>query len=110
MKKFLKVAGLLVAGGIAGWLKGIGDTAYYVGKGDIPKDLCERLTKAIDDLKSVTKGTKTTVEETAEDITETMSNAAEEVAEAVEEAVSEVVPDIEVTTNDSEEESDQPED
>ena len=102
------MAGLLVAGGIAGWLKGIGDTAYYVGKGDIPKDLCERLTKAIDDLKSATKGTKKTVEETAEDITEMVSDAAEEVAEAVEEAVSEVVPDIEVTT--SEESDDQPED
>lgn len=110
MKKFLKVAGLLVAGGIAGWLKGIGDTAYCVGKGDVTKEQCEKLTKAVDDLKSVTKGTKVTVKETAEDITETMSNAAEEVAEAVEEAVSEVVPDIEVTTTDSEEESDQPED
>lgn len=101
MKKFLKVAGLLVAGGIAGWFKGIFDTAYYVGKGDITKERCERLTKAVDDLKGSFQST-TTTEEVAE--------AAEEVAEAVEETVSEVVPDITVTTTDSEEESDQPED
>ena len=109
-KKIFKVVGLLAAGGIAGWLKGICDTAYYVGKGDITQDRCATLTKAVDDLKSaVTKGTKTT-EEVAEDITEMVSDAAEEVAASVEEAVSEVVPDIEVTTNDSKEESDQPED
>lgn len=109
MKKFLKVAGLLVAGGIAGWIKGICDTAYYVGKGDVTKEKCERLTKAVDDLKGSFQST-TPVEETAEDITEMVSDTAEEVAEAVEEAASEVVPDITVTTNDSEEESDQPED
>lgn len=108
-KKVLKVVGLLAAGGIAGWLKGICDTAYYVGKGDITKDRCEKLTKAVDDLKSVTKSTKT-VEETAEGIAETMSEVTEEVTEEVEEAASEVVPDITVTTNDSEEESNQPED
>lgn len=99
MKKFLKVAGLLVAGGIAGWFKGIFDTAYYVGKGDLTKERCERLTKAVDDLKGSFQST-TSTEEVAE--------AAEEVAEAVEEAVSEVVPDIEVTT--SEESDNQPED
>lgn len=107
MKKFLKVAGLLVAGGIAGWIKGICDTAYYVGKGDVTKEKCERLTKAVDDLKGSFQST-TPTEEVAEDITDMVSDAAEEVAEAVEEAVSEVVPDIEVTT--SEESEDQPED
>lgn len=107
MKKVFKVVGIAFAGYACGVLR----TAYRTARESDYKKTTDEFADSWDELRSLFKGeSKTTVEETAEDITETMSEAAEEVAEAVEEAVSEVVPDIEVTTNDSEEESDQPED
>lgn len=104
--KVLKLAGIA----FAGYAVGVWSTAYQTARRADVKEAGEEFADAWDSFKSVVKGESTSVEETAEDITEMVSDAAEEVAEAVEEAVSEVVPDITVTTNDSEEESDQPED
>jgi predicted DNA-binding ArsR family transcriptional regulator len=98
MKKVLKVVGIA----FAGYAYGVMRTAYRTARKSDYKKTTEEFADSWDDLRSFLKGEFTTTEEVAE--------AAEEVAEAVEEAVSEVVPDIEVTTNDSEEESDQPED
>ena len=104
--KILKIAGIA----FAGYAVGVWSTAYQTARRDDVKEAGEEFADAWDSFKSVVKGESASTEEVAEDITETVSKAAEEVAEAVEEAVSEVVPDITVTTNDSEEGSDQPED
>lgn len=104
--KILKIAGIA----FAGYAVGVWSTAYQTARRDDVKEAGEEFADAWDRFKSVVKGESASTEEVAEDITETVSKAAEEVAEAVEEAVSEVVPDITVTTNDSEEGSDQPED
>ena len=100
MKKLVKAAGLLALGGVVGWIKGIGDTAYCVGTGGLKKEECEDFSEKIDGLKRTIKGETETVEETAEDIAETVSEVAEEVTEAVEDAAKEVIEEI----------TDQPED